>query len=79
MSIRLNVIQTNNASEKVEEGMNVALATVKWQHAPVYISYISLILQTLEERLQHIEGEIKLTENAEMAIKLKTAFSIMKA
>lgn len=52
--------------------IDVILASVKWQHAIVYIDDTTVFSNTKKERLMHINEVLLLLRNAGKTIKLKT-------
>lgn len=51
--------------------MDINLASVKWQHAPVYLDDVVVFFKTPEEHLSHVEFLLQLIDNAGMTLKLK--------
>lgn len=66
--------ELKNALKTFQRAMDATPASVKWQHATVYIDHVIILSKTLKQPLQHIEEVLRLSRNLGMTITWQNCF-----
>ena len=58
-----------NAPGTIQRAADIILASVKWQHALVYLDDVIVYSDTLEEHFDHLESVLRLLRDAGLTLK----------